>query len=117
MKGLKREMNKLSKGYSRYIGENQDEIIDDFCKKIKEQKIGNLDLDTYSLFRFWKRETLDNLKSFYEDFKEDTKDKTIPFDDFCEFVWLQMENFMDELPDDVSKLFTELNSEEWIAEA
>ena len=117
MKELNMEIEKLAKGYSKYIDKNEDEIVNDFCDKIREQKIGNLDLDTYSQFRYWKSETLDRLKSFHEEFKQETKDGEIHFDDFCEFVWLQMEDFMDEMPDDISKLFRELNSNEFVAEA
>ena len=117
MKELNKEIEKMTKGYSKYIYKNEDEIIDDFCNKIREQKIGNLDLDTYSQFRFWKSETSDHLKDFYKDFKEETKDDKISFDNFCEFVWLQMEDFMDELPNDVSKLFKELNPGDEMAKA
>jgi len=117
MKELNIEMKRLAKGYSKYIDKNQDEIVFDFCSKIMAQKIGDLDLDTYSQFRFWKRETSDNLKGFYKDFKEETKDGKISFDDFCEFVWIQMEHFMDETPDDISKLFKELHSGDVVAEA
>ena len=117
MKELSKEMEKLAKGYSKYIEKNEDNIINDFCDKIREQKIGDLDLDTYSQFRFWKRETSDHLKNFYKDFKEETKDGKISFDDFCEFIWLQMEDFIDEMPDDVSSLFKELNSRDDIARA
>ena len=117
MKGLNKAIKGLTKGYSKFIYKNEDKLINDFCNKIREQKIGNLDLDTYSLFRFWKNETSDRLKSFYKEFKKETKDGEIPFDDFCEFVWLQMEDFMDEMPDDISKLFRELNSNEFIAKA
>ena len=117
MKELSKAIEGLAKGYSKFIYKNQDKIIDDFCDKIREQKIGNLDLDTYSQFRYWKSETSDHLKDFYEDFKEDTKDDKISFDDFCEFVWLQMEDFIDEMPDDVSRLFKTLNSKDDVAEA
>lgn len=120
MKGFNSEMDRmdrLAKGYSRYIDKNQDEIVKDFCKKIKQQKIGNLDLNTYSQFRYWKSEASDRLKSFHEEFKQETKDDKIHFDDFCEFVWLQMEDFMDEIPDDVSSLFKELNSNDFVAKA
>ena len=118
MKGLRKEMEKLAKGYSKYIYKNEDQLIDDFCNKIKEQKIGNLDLDTYSQFRFWKRETADHLKGFYKDFKEETKDDKIPFDEFCEFIWLQMEDFMDDMPDSISlELFKGLKAKDGMAEA
>ena len=117
MKELSKVIDGLEKGYSKFIHKNQDEIIFDFCAKITVQKIGNLDLDTYSQFRYWKSETLDRLKSFHEEFKDETKDSEIHFDDFCEFVWLQMEDFMDEMPDDISKLFKELNSNEFVAKA
>ena len=117
MKELNIEMEKLAKGYSKYIEKNEDNIINDFCDKIREQKIGDLDLDTYSQFRFWKSETADHLKDFYKDFKKETRDDKIPFDEFCEFVWLQMEDFIDEMPDDVSSLFKELHSKEDIARA
>ena len=117
MKELSKAIEGLTKGYSKFIYKNQDEIINDFCDKIREQKIGNLDLDTYSQFRYRKNETSGRLKSFYKEFKKETKDGEISFDDFCEFVWLQMEDFMDEMPDDVSKLFKTLNSKDGIAEA
>ena len=117
MKELSKAIEGLTKGYSKFIYKNQDEIIHDFCAKITAQKIGNLDLDTYSQFRYWKSETSDRLRSFHEEFKQETKDGEIHFDDFCEFVWLQMEDFMDEMPDDISKLFRELNSKDIIAEA
>ena len=117
MKELSKAIDGLAKGYSKFIYKNQENLINDFCNKIKEQKIGNLDLDTYSQFRYWKSETSDRLKSFYEEFKKETKDGEIPFDDFCEFVWLQMEDCMDEMPDDISKLFKELNSKDEMAEA
>ena len=117
MKELSKVIDSLAKGYSKFIYNNQDEIIFDFCAKITAQKIGNLDLDTYSQFRYWKSETSDRLRSFHEEFKQETKNGEIHFDDFCEFVWLQMEDFMDEMPDDISKLFRELNSKDIIAEA
>ena len=117
MKELSKAIEGLAKGYSKFIYKNQDKIIDDFCDKIKEQKIGNLDLDTYSQFRYWKSETSDRLRSFHEEFKQETKDDEIHFDDFCEFVWLQMEDCIDEMPDDISKLFKALNSKDEMAEA
>ena len=117
MKELSKAIEGLTKGYSKFIYKNQDEIINDFCDKIKEQKIGNLDLDTYSQFRYWKSETSDRLKSFYKEFKKETKDGEIHFDDFCEFVWLQMEDFIDEVPDEVSELFKGLNSNDFVAKA
>ena len=117
MKELNIEMEKLAKGYSKYIEKNEDNIINDFCDKIREQRIGDLDLDTYSQFRFWKSETADHLKDFYKDFKKETKDDNISFDDFCEFVWTQMESFMDEMPDDISRLFKEIHSGDGIAKA
>ena len=118
MKELSKEIEKLTKGYSKYIYRYEDEIISDFCDKIREQKIGDLDLDTYSLYRFWKMETLESLKDFYKVFKKDTGNDDIPFDDFCEFIWLKMDDFMGDMPDNISlELFKGLNVKDGMAEA
>ena len=117
MKGLSKEIESLTKGYYKFINKNEEKIINDFCDKIKEQKIGDLDLDTYSKFRYWKSESMDRLKVFYKEFKQETRDDKIHFDDFCEFAWLQIEDFIDEVPDEVSELFKGLNSNDFVAKA
>ena len=73
------ELNVMMQGmisdYSKYVDVNSDEIVNDFCDKIKEHKIVDLDLNTYSCFRFWKHVVHDSLKSFYKDFKKENSDK------------------------------------------
>ena len=53
MKELNGIMQGMISDYSKYVDINSDEIVNDFCDKIREQKIGDLDLNTYSCFRFW----------------------------------------------------------------
>ena len=102
------EVNAMMQGmisdYSKYVDINSDEIVNDFCDKIREQKIGDLDLNTYSCFRFWKHVVHDSLKDFYKDFKKETRDKEITFEEFCDFTWNEMGSMMDEMPQDIASL-------------
>ena len=92
--------------YSKFIGENEEEIIDDFCIKIKEQMIGNLTLDEYSRFRFWKNHSGDYLKDFYKTFKAETK-SDIPYNIFCELMW----NSLDEaIPEELKEIVSSIKS-------
>ena len=46
--------DKVTEIYANFVDDNQDSIINDFCNKIKEHLIGDLTLDEYSRFMFWK---------------------------------------------------------------
>ena len=76
--------------YSEYIDENEAEIVNDFCAKIKKDKIGDLDLNEYSRFRFWKHHCASTLEYFYKKFLKDTKAPELGFDVFCELSWQTM---------------------------
>ena len=47
---------KMSKRYEIYMNDNEERIVDDFCKEIKKERVSDLTLDEYSRFRFWKKE-------------------------------------------------------------
>ena len=47
---------KLNKKYNKYVDKNRNVLINDFCKEIRELEIGNLTLDEYTRFSFWKQE-------------------------------------------------------------
>ena len=86
--------------YSEFVGKNEKEIIDDFCSKIKKEMIGDLTLDEYSRFRFWKNHSGDHLKGFYETFKVETK-SDMPYNIFCELMWNTLD---DALPEDLQEI-------------
>ena len=56
--------------YSEFVGKNEKQIIDDFCDKVKNELLGNLTLDEYSRFRFWKHQVSKSLNTFYSQFKK-----------------------------------------------
>ena len=101
--------DKMFELYSEYVGENVNKIVDDFCKKIKKEQIGNLTLDEYSRFRFWKEHLRDELKGFYERYKDDTKDEKMSFSLFCEFLWHTLDS-ADDLPDNIKGLMASMKS-------
>ena len=78
--------------YSKFVGENEQNIIDDFCLKVKNELIGDLTLDEYSRFRFWKHHLSKEIDFFYEKFKKETRVMSVSYDDFCEFMWKDIEN-------------------------
>lgn len=88
--------DKLFNKYSEYIDANKDEIVDDFCDKIKKEELGDLTLDEYSRFRFWKWFSEDKIRSFYLDYKQSVGEDHFEYDKFCEMLWLSMSK---DLPD------------------
>ena len=78
--------DKMFEDFSEFMGENENKIVDDFCDKIKKDKIGNLTLDEYLRFRFWKSHTSKEITFFHSKFVEDTK-TNMSFDSFCELLW------------------------------
>ena len=95
---------KMSKRYEIYMNDNEERIVDDFCKEIKKERVSDLTLDEYSRFRFWKKETSKELRSFYKRFKKDTRDEDITFDKFCKFTWVNMDKIEHELPDELKSM-------------
>ena len=81
--------------YSEFVGKNEKNILDDFCKKVKRELIGDLTLDEYSRFRFWEDHTSKNLKAFYKIFKEETKGD-MPYKIFCELMWNTLDDMLPE---------------------
>jgi len=79
----------MIKKYCNYVDNNKKQIIDDFCKKIKKQEVGDLNLEDYTHYRFWVNESTGSLKNFYNSFLKDTdqKPKDVNFDEFCEQTW------------------------------
>ena len=98
--------DKMFELYSKFIGENEEVIIDDFCDKIKKELIGDLTLDEYSRFRFWKDHSSKHLKTFYKTFKGETK-SDMPYNIFCELMW----NTLDEaLPEELQEIVNSIKS-------
>ena len=98
--------DKMFELYAKFIGKNEKKIIDDFCKKIKRELIGDLTLDEYSRFRFWKNHSNKYLRTFYKVFKEDTKGE-MPYDIFCELMWNTLD---DALPEDLQEILDSVKS-------
>ena len=98
--------------YAEFIGKNEKKIIDDFCVKIKKELIGDLTLDEYSRFRFWKDYTSESLKKFHKKYKKDTK-KDVSYDIFCELMWESLDNM---LPEEIKKMLNVIKGVQ-IAEA
>ena len=86
--------DKMFESYSKYVGENEKKIIDDFCNKVKNEMIGDLTLDEYSRFRFWKYTTDKELNFFHDKFTKDM-DCDMNFDSFCDLLWNALENVPD----------------------
>ena len=83
--------DKMFEAYAKYVGDNEKEIVDDFCSKIKKDLVGDLTLDEYSRFRFWTNHTEDELRHFHRRFKDETKDN-MPYNIFCELMWHSLDD-------------------------
>ena len=94
--------DKMFELYAEFIGKNEEEIIDDFCLKLKEELIGDLTIDEYSRFRFWKHFTSKELKLLYKDFKNGTNDEYFNYEKFCELLWNKMDDTMPEEIKDIA---------------
>lgn len=88
--------------YSLYVEKNEEEIINDFCDKIRNDLIGDLTLDEYSKFRFWKDLTSDELRFFYKKFRKETK-TDMNYNSFCEYMWFVLDPADESIPDEVRK--------------
>ena len=75
--------------YSEYIGKNEEGIIEDFCNKVKNELIGDLTLNEYSRFRFWKHSLGKELSSLFLKYLKDNGVDKVPmqYDVFCEMMW------------------------------
>ena len=93
--------------YAEFIGANEKEIIDDFCSKVKRETIGDLTLDEYSRFAFWKEHVGSELNHFYSKFKEDTK-TTIPYNLFCELMWNTLDG--KDIPEELQEIMSSIKS-------
>ena len=98
--------DKMFESYALYIGDNEEEIINEFCDKIRKELIGDLTLDEYSRFRFWKNHTVDELKHFYKKFKKETK-SDMNYNRFCELMWNTLDN-VDDIPDEIKDMIEAL---------
>ena len=90
----------MAKKYEQYIDKNRKEIINDFCSLIKETEEGDITLEEYGRFRFWQKDQTKNLKEFYIKFKEDIKDSSLEYLEFCRLLWAwlnDMPSMYDEL--------------------
>ena len=91
-----KNVNETFELYSEFVGKNETQIIDDFCDKVRNELDADLTLNEYSKFRFWKHHVSKALNSFYKKFKKDTGASDTTYDDFCEFMWKDLEENIDE---------------------
>ena len=103
-------VNKLIDKYISFVDKNETKIVNDFCKKIKESRVGDLTLDEYSRFRFWMVESKPHLKTFFKVFKKDTRDAELDFEKFCEFTWMTMDEYIDEVPKEIKDVMEGLKN-------
>ena len=98
--------------YSEFIGNNEEQIINDFCDKVRNELEADLTLAEYSKFRFWKHHTKNALELFYKKFKKDTRSDTT-YDEFCEFMWKDLDENLhdDDIPKELKELVTDLHHE------
>lgn len=103
---MQTDRDKLQKGFNEFVDKNEDEIIKEFCNKIMTERIGDLNLNEYSHFKFWKNQVLDFLKDFYKEFLKDTnqEEKDLNFDMFCEATWLTLDEESDDVLKELSKI-------------
>ena len=99
--------DKMFELYAEFIGKNEQEIIDSFCLKVREELIGDLTLDEYSRFRFWKHHVKKQLDYFYGQFKEDTKAFDLNYDAFCELLW---HNIGDSAPEEIKEMLDSIKN-------
>ena len=91
--------DKMFELYSKFVGDNEEEIIDDFCNKVKRDLIGDLTLDEYSRFRFWKDYSNKALREMFRRYRIDTKDD-MSYNTFCDLMWKTLdENIPEEMKD------------------
>ena len=82
--------------YSEFMGNNEEQIINDFCDKVRNELEADLTLAEYSKFRFWKYHVRKALGVFYDKFKKDTGALDTTYDEFCEFMWKDLDENLDE---------------------
>ena len=92
--------DKMFKEFSKFVGDNETDIIDDFCEKIKNDKVGDMTLDEYSRFRFWQVHISKELSFFHSKFVEETKDD-MSYNAFCEMLWCTLDDAVPEWWDDL----------------
>ena len=106
----------LQSKFNKYVDKNRKKIINDFCREIKESEVGDLTLDAYTNFKFWKYDQKKILNNFHKTFQNDTKDFELSFDHFCKWLWIAIDDEEIDLPGDV-KLFLDFFRGEKGAEA
>ena len=96
--------------YSNYVDGHKTEIIDDFCKLIKEEEIGDLTLSEFSKYKFWKYDQEDTLKKFYIKFRRETK-SDLDYDTFCGWTWQHLDSMFDDedVPKELKTLLEQIN--------
>ena len=102
--------------YAEFVSENEQKIIDDFCSKVRNEMVGDLTLDEYSRFRFWKNHSAKHLNTFYKKFKEEAK-SDIPYDIFCELMWNTLDEALPEGLKEVVDSIKHLNKSIQMGEA
>jgi len=98
--------DKMFELYAKFIGKNEKKIIDDFCDKVRNEMVGDLTLDEYSRFRFWKNHSASHLRTFYKKFKKEAC-SDITFHTFCELMWSTLDEAM---PDDLQEIMDSVKS-------
>jgi len=94
----------LQQEYSDFISKNEKRLIDDFCDKIKEEKVGDLNLEDYTRYIYWKKISEKDLNNFFAEFKKNTKDYDIPYGKFCEFIWSELVVSGEDLPPNLKEV-------------
>ena len=87
--------DKMFNDFIRFIDGDKDEIIKDFCDKIVKEEIGDLSLNEYVRFRFWKHSMNNELRNFYKSYILETNDIG-SFDVFCEMSWLCLDQIVND---------------------
>lgn len=98
------EIEEAMKRAEEFAGSNKETIINDFCKLIKDRQIGDLSLNQYTMFVFWKHESKNELRDFYKRFLKDTKAEDVDYEEFCEMIWHWLGEEVEDIPKELGDI-------------
>ncbi len=98
------EIEEAIKRAEEFADTNREAIVNDFCKLIKDRQIGDLSLNQYTMFVFWKHEAKNELRDFYKLFLKDTKTKDVDYEEFCEMMWHWLDEDIEDIPKEIGDI-------------
>lgn len=114
------KLHKIDEAIERaeeFADKNKETIVNDFCKLIQDRHIGDLNLNQYTMFVFWKHEAKNELRDFYKKFLKDTKADDVNYEEFCEMMWHWIDEDIKDIPKEIEDIKDFLEENNMIGKA